>query len=1339
MRFATGLPELYVVPHLAAGESIVAMSIAPDGAILCVLTQLQLQFWAVLQHVTFLIGFPLPKCSLAPGMDIGSRLVWHPKGRSIAVTTIDRRLMIYEADISLSNESAVQLTGSGEIAVAEASSRVCLSSELKLDSGIVTSVATSTTCLLVCTSGGFVVVVHWSTGQRLHVWGTPSLLQNVRTSSMSTNAVVGGSIVFFGHSIALKKSCLVLSDGSLCLLDSSCGNDFTQQGISFTGVCHPGIGATSVSFNARHCLVAVSCTDSSVRFYALDAGNELRRHDAPASARWCEDTKPLEGIVAMRWSPDEETLAVGFRKRGIAVLHHSGACIMSTFTRYDWSTTMCRTVHRPLFPTGCQCLAWDQEGHRLMGTEADQKSFTASRFARLARSMEPAENAKGSICLFEADSVSFFHASDSDGIADNWEALRLPADYMRENFPLRFCCATGDGQHVVAAGAHGCAIFNRRLRRWKLFNARSQEKAVVVVANPCWIHNVCVVLPLRNVPRREFEVRVYSRFHLEISSMLLLIPMARRPCLVACHSRTLADHKCVLAVVDSGNALQLHEVEVCADSLAAPKNVRLNHRPLRTVVLQPPLHGPLAVTVCPLRREAAQRQYASKLPQLFVLQRNHQLVLVDLNTDLPSTPTHGTPPPERPQYTTSLLSSDVVHYSWLDLSAAYAFQEACVLIAFGNDGVHAHLLPCVTGNSTDSPSMKNSSSSLGWQRPFALDQPLSPLSPLAAAVSVTSTHLAEFDVEALPIGIHPLDGFIVFGMEGYFRKFSVPGLYPCYQVNCRPVLYQHRLLLPLATAQSSTSGELDVAVVDDPLGRMLHRLRESGSFVDTLDYLLHSVIDEDLESRPRRTRATEAHDQRRALQYIIGILRRYPEFHEVIVGCVRKIDVAKWRSVFAVVGKPMDFFNDCVANKRIIEAAHIVRVVMMDDGLPQQSQAPLQRMPQGDHSLPLGISASEAHSSSSPAGGAGPAAGPSSLHRAGSGGSDAELLGPLEEATNCARRLFSMALRGGDFFLGLELLRFMTLLSLEIDLPGSREEKSQQTTLSAIERAFRTMWRGQAKPLPAAPASLQSLAATGSFRGGSLPGDAGQLLRHCDGIGEHSTTVAKMLRKYPSLRHDMEAAALQLLRAGKVAQLCAMFEAFQLDLDFFIAAALPVIRAAAHRSASSQQPSPVRRMSTSGSSGDYPVEAAAAAVVVPGPLSLSEIFGNLHAEFGLPRCPQGELPVPEELAGHPLAANPLKLFTATHELLATVTATCTALTSIGALFARHTTATSSPEYACAFGILLLQVDMLKRLVVANDGLSSQMTALLTERENSGYRRLLSACCPSFESVSSDQK
>ena len=1281
MRFATGLPEQYVVPHLAAGESVVAMSISPEGSVLCILTQLQVQFWSALQHITFLVSFALPKCSLLPGMDVGSRLLWHPKGRSVAVTTIDRRIVIYEADIVLSNETAVQLSPShSEVVVTDARSRVCIAMELKLDSGIITSIATSTTCLLVCTSGGFVVVLHWTTGKKLHVWSTTTLLQQVRTTSAS--AVVGGSVAFFAHSVLLKKSCLILSDGSLCLLDCMSGNDFTQENVSFSGVCHAGIGATSVSFNGKHNLVAVACTDSSVRFYSIE-GNELRRHDAQASARWCEDTRLLEGVVAMRWSGDEETIAVGFRKRGIAVLHHSGACIMSSFTRYDWSTTSGRSVHRPLFPSGCQCLAWDQEGHRLFGTEPEQKSFTASRFGRLARTMDPAENAKSSICLFEADSISFFHASDSDGIAENWETVRLPTDYSKENFPIRFCSVTGDGQHAAVSGTNGCALYNRKLRRWKLFGVRSQEKAIVAVACPCWVQNTCLALPVRNITRREFEVRVYSRFHLDESAVLCVLPMQRRPQIVSCHMRTLADHKCVLAVVDSANSLQLHELEVFTDSVTNPKAVRLNHRPLRVLALSPPMHSPLALIVCPLRREAAMRPHSSKLPQLLVLQRNHELVLLDPNEASTAQEEGGMFP-----FAAAPVTTDRVHSCWLDLSVTYAVQECCVVIAFGNEGVHAHSLPAAL---VESPTQKSSRRS---SRPAFFD-------PSVTTASTSSTHLAEFDVEALPIGVLPLDGFIVFAMEGLFRKFVVPGLYPSYQVNCRPVLYQHRLLLPLVSSQSSSSGEMDVAVVDDPLARVLHRLRETGSFVDTMDYLLHSIIDNELDSRH------VAHDRRRALQFIISILRKYPEFHQIIVGCVRKIDVVKWRVVFDVIGKPMDFFNDCIANRRIIEAAHVVRVVMMDDASSQEgiqqpsssvavatSAGPTTAVAAGHHGTPLRRSES---------GGSGGGAG------AGGGGGESHMLAPLEDATNCARRLFTIVLGRGDFILAFELLRFMTLLSLEIDLPNN--DKSN-TALSAIERALRSMWRG-----PQKPNSSQSTASSLNLRSVTSSvtcADAG-LLRPCETSAEHS--VGNMLRKYPSLRTDMESTVLSLLRIGKVAQLCAMFESFQLDLDHFISTifASPSVgwRYSSFNAVGSSSSQP-----TMDGFADNPHTAMSQ-------MSLREIFSNLHAEFGLPRCPQGEIPIPPSLASHPLAMNSLRIFTATQEHLATVTASCTALNNIAVLFCRHTCV----EYQCAFSILLLQEENLKRLLSDHgDAVLEQVTELLCEKENAGYRRMLEACC-----------
>ena len=204
-----------------------------------------------------------------------------------------------------------------------------------------------------------------------------------------------------------------------------------------------------------------------------------------------------------------------------------------------------------------------------------------------------------------------------------------------------------------------------------------------------------------------------------------------------------------------------------------------------------------------------------------------------------------------------------------------------------------------------------------------------------------------------------------------------------------------------------------------------------------------------------------------------------------------------------------------------------------------------------------------------------------------------------------------------------------------------------------------------------------------------------------------------MLRKYPSLRVDMETTAVSLLRIGKVAQLCAMFEAFQLDLNHFISTAL----AGQHAVAAPQQQ---RR----GSSANAHVDCSSDAFCSPMSLNLREIFSNIHAEFGLPRCPQGEIAIPPSLMHHPLAANSLRLFTATQEHLATVTASCDALNNIACLFSRH----SCVEYQCAFSILLIQVDALKRLVVEHASLvSEQVIHLLREKDNAGYHRMLEVC------------
>jgi hypothetical protein len=295
-------------------------------------------------------------------------------------------------------------------------------------------------------------------------------------------------------------------------------------------------------------------------------------------------------------------------------------------------------------------------------------------------------------------------------------------------------------------------------------------------------------------------------------------------------------------------------------------------------------------------------------------------------------------------------------------------------------------------------------------------------------------------------------------------------------------------------------------------------LRVEGSFSSTYDFLIHSVVHED----PPAWETT--FDRRGTLARVLGHLRASSEYYDAVVRCIRKGDVAFWRVIFDVVGSPHVFLEECIAHNRIRESVHFVRVLLME--------------------RPDDIAWS------------------------------------LEQSLVAARRLLAIVIGRHDFELAYELLRFIALLTSEINLPPISVPPSRG--IGAIETMLRAVWiigspaspgrvsqgsqsgTGASKNASFVSASTHLLklhpsVAAGAIRprmtdeevadgdAASPPGAKGGLTSPTRSWGMHHVLAGNDL-----LRDMIDIEAQELLRRGHIIQLCRMFDAFSLDVPNFM-------------------------------------------------------------------------------------------------------------------------------------------------------------------------------------------
>ncbi len=88
----------------------------------------------------------------------------------------------------------------------------------------------------------------------------------------------------------------------------------------------------------------------------------------------------------------------------------------------------------------------------------------------------------------------FFHmSSGTDLVHADWEPIQVPLSYLAGNYPIRYVSLSEDGKQIGVAGRHGCILYNRQTRRWRMFGDLNQEKAITCVGMT-WLDNVVIAL-----------------------------------------------------------------------------------------------------------------------------------------------------------------------------------------------------------------------------------------------------------------------------------------------------------------------------------------------------------------------------------------------------------------------------------------------------------------------------------------------------------------------------------------------------------------------------------------------------------------------------------------------------------------------------------------------------------------------------------------------------------------------------------------------------------------------------------------------------------------------------
>lgn len=229
-------------------------------------------------------------------------------------------------------------------------------------------------------------------------------------------------------------------------------------------------------------------------------------------------------IKTLEWTSDGYALAVGWE---------SGWAIVSVGGRFlTWSSEVMSSgiVLQDQFMQGITSLFWGPGNFELFVTSRNQEnqgtsqiaivSFAKSSFA----TQQTPDNTRYAFLTMD-DRVLVYRGADQPDMSvinpesDVWQSIKIPIDYIANNWPLRYSTISSDGRLIAVAGRRGLTHYSLASGRWKLFTHASHEQAFVVRGGILWFHHVLIAAV--EMASKAYQIQLYSR-DLELTAHTIL-------------------------------------------------------------------------------------------------------------------------------------------------------------------------------------------------------------------------------------------------------------------------------------------------------------------------------------------------------------------------------------------------------------------------------------------------------------------------------------------------------------------------------------------------------------------------------------------------------------------------------------------------------------------------------------------------------------------------------------------------------------------------------------------------------------------------------------------------
>ncbi|CAH1447910.1 unnamed protein product [Lactuca virosa] len=174
----------------------------------------------------------------------------------------------------------------------------------------------------------------------------------------------------------------------------------------------------------------------------------------------------------------------------------------------------------------------------------------------------------------------------------------------------------------------------------------------------------------------------------------------------------------------------------------------------------------------------------------------------------------------------------------------------------------------------------------------------------------------EFDREVYPLGLLPNAGIVV----GITQRlsFSACTEFPCFEPSPQAQTILHCLLRHLLQRDKSEEA-LQLARLSE----------EKPHFSHCLEWLLFTVFEAEISSQNANRNQSPS-----LLEKTCDLIKKFPEYFDVVVSVARKTDGRHWADLFSAAGRSTELFEECFQRRWYQTAACYILVIAKLEGAP---------------------------------------------------------------------------------------------------------------------------------------------------------------------------------------------------------------------------------------------------------------------------------------------------------------------------------------------------------------------------------------------------------------------